>query len=269
VIWLALWTGCVLHRPPEPAIGPRGSWEVAVLVSTGGSAYIESHYELVTEKLGPELWKIATVRTWGQWVGPGDRADYDSASPSPADPWPLTLQHLVASTPAKVRMEEGRPVEIVSAEEWEDTARRAVYASELPADALPSAEALADADGLLADLARTFPGSPRPQWERTERIAGVEARVVETCSFETERQEWTCKGNASETDGQSAKLFEVTTWTSMGVDRHGLRFVETGYSGTLVTLAPGGMGAKDRPITGFRRVVREGVRRGPGQGAEP
>jgi hypothetical protein len=228
-----------------------------VLAATG-SREIEAHYELVTEKIGPSLWKIATVRTWGRWVEPGDTASYDSASPSPSDPWPLTVQHLVASTPAKVRLEEGRPVEIVSAEEWEDTARRAVYGSELPAEALPAGEALADADGLLADLTRTFPGPPQERWERTERLAGVEARVVESCSFQAERQEWACKGTAEATDGQNAQLYEVTTWTTLGVDRAGLRFVETGYSGTLVTLAPDGLGAEDRPITGFRRVIRKG-----------
>lgn len=253
---------CAARRPPEASLGPEGRWEVAVLAATG-SREIEAHYHLATERLKKDRFRISTERTTGSWIEPGDSASFDSASPTGSDPWPLTLQHLVASVPADLQIEDGRPVALLDEATWRDSARRAIYGSSLPAEALPAGEALVDGSGLVADLARTFPGTPpEGPWERRERIAGVDAILTEQCEGgepgppPERKTRWSCAGSARAAEGESAELFEVRTWTEVETDRVGLRSVETGYSGTLVTLSSGGTAADDRPITGFRRVVR-------------
>ncbi|MEQ1504185.1 MAG: hypothetical protein ABMB14_18225, partial [Myxococcota bacterium] len=74
-------------------------WEVDVATATGERT-MEAVYELATEPVGADRWTIATTRTRGAWTSDGEPASFDSASPTSADPWPLTLQHLVASVPA-------------------------------------------------------------------------------------------------------------------------------------------------------------------------
>ena len=113
---------------------------------------------------------------------------------------------------------------------------------------------LVDPEGLLVDLDRTVPGRPPiGTWERGDRIAGLAVRRVEDCVWD--KPKWTCTGTAT-TDQPGVKLFEVTTHTTVTADRRGLLWLETGYSGTLVTLAPDGRDIVDRPIAGVRRVER-------------
>lgn len=255
---LVLCAACASKRPPEATFGRATGWDIAVLAATGDRE-IEAHYELVTERVNSSVFYVSTARTHGQWREPGDSSAFDSAAPTPSDPWPLTLQHLVASVPAKIRIEEGRPVTILDESEWADAAERAIYGSSLPTDAIPAGAALIDAKGLLADLARTFPGTPSLRlWKRDERVAGVDAAITEECRYTVSEgtSSWSCVGEAKEHDGEDAQLFEVKTYTEMEVDSKGLRLVETGYSGTLVTLSKTNTTVDDRPITGFRRVVR-------------
>ena len=94
------------------------------------------------------------------------------------------------------------------------------------------------------DLDRTFPGlPPLGRWERTDRIAGIEVQRIEDCTWE--RPKWTCAGTANTTTPLGAKLFEVTTSTTIETDTRGMVWMESGYTGTLVTLAPDGRDVVD------------------------
>jgi hypothetical protein len=249
-----LLVGCV--HGPSPQI-PRTSrdWSVAVSVATGDRV-LESFYDLHTEPIAPNRWMVSTARTRGTWIEHGASQGFDSEAPTARDPWPLVLQHLVASVPAEVRIEEGRVDELVAPDEWAAAARRAIYGSKLPVEALDAGEALLDPDGLVADLARTFPGTPPSEgvWERPDRIAGLEVVRREQC--EPTGSGWSCDGSAEGADGQDARLFETTTFTRLAADHEGLLWVESGYSGTLVSAAIDGRGVMDRPISGLRRVQR-------------
>lgn len=249
------WTlaACV-HAGPTPSMGGRArTWDVVVVAATG-DRQLEATYVLETEPLGRERWRIATTHTRGAWIEHGETSTFDSEAPTTRDPWPLTLEHIVASVPAEVEVKDGRPTALVDPDGWVDRARSALYGSTLPSEALPAGDRLIDPEGLLVDLDRTFPGRPPVgQWERGDRIAGLPVQRTEACTWQ--KPQWTCAGVAT-TTAPGAKLFEVSTTTTLVADRRGLVWMETGYSGTLVTLAPDGRDIVDRPIAGVRRVQR-------------
>ena len=252
---MVLLAGCARAPLPTPGRSPC-TWDVGVAIANGDRT-LEAIYSLSTEPLDRGVWRVATVRTQGTWESSGTVESFDSASPTGADPWPLTLQHLVAAVPADVRMEGGRATEIMGPDDWSQRARAAIYASNLPVEAVATGEPLVDPAGLLADLERSFPGLPPDgDWIRSEKMAGVAARRTETCTSAATRSErtWDCEGIA-EADG-SARFFEVRTWTRIAADRLGMSWMETGYSGTLVLMAPDGASALDRPIAGLRRIER-------------
>lgn len=229
---------------------------MAVSVATGDRV-LESYYDLRTEPIGPDRWLISTRRTRGTWSEHGEPAAFDSDQPTSRDPWPLVLQHLVATVPAEVEIVDGRVTSLVHPEEWQAAARRAIWGSKLPNEALDAGEPLLDPHGLVVDLARTFPGRPEPEreWVRTDRIAGLDVVVRETC--EPTESGWSCAGSASSAAGQPASLFETATFTRLALDHQGLVWIETGYSGTLVSSVAGDRAAvDDRPISGLRRVQR-------------
>lgn len=218
-------------------------------------------YELRSDRRDDHVWSFWTVRTEGTWEEPGKRSSFDSAAPTDADPWPLTLQHLVASVPAEVRMgPAGAPEALVDPDGWTTAARAAVYGSTLPVEALAGAEPLFDPTGVVEDLARSFPGVPPEDgaWDRTERIAGVAAHRVEQCAVEIDgpNRTWDCRGAVVGPSGGPARLHEVESWTRMVADRDGLRSLDAGYQGTLVMVGPDGRTVFDRPIAGRRRVER-------------
>lgn len=247
--------GCASHAG-VPSLGKeRTAWTVLVLAATGDRT-IEATYALATERVAPDRWLVSTTRTRGTWAGDGEPASYDSDAPTAADPWPLTLQHLIASVPVEVRVDDGHPVALVDPDGWADAARHAVYASDLPNDALAVGQALVDPDGLLADLGRTFPGTPGDgAWARPDRIGGVDAVRTETCARPTPGS-WDCAGTAEATPDAGARLFEVATTTTVATDRRGLVRLDARYTGTLVTLAPSAHWVDDRPVSGIRQVER-------------
>ncbi|MEZ4237769.1 MAG: hypothetical protein R3F59_16805 [Myxococcota bacterium] len=258
MIALLVVAGCArggLHSPALPRAPQR--WEVDVL-SAVGPRTLEAHYALCTERTGRDRWRFRTLRTRGEWLDHSGRATYDSDAPQPADPWPLTLQHAVSAVPADVVVEEGRPVSLVDADAWRSAAHAAIYAAPVPAEALVVGDQLVDPEGLVDDLARTFPGVPAEAgaWERRERLGGVEAVVREDCAPADDG--WACTGAAEAAPGAEAKLFEVATSAAVAVDRQGLASLTSRYTGTLVTLAPGGHGVADQPISGIRSVRRTG-----------
>lgn len=255
---IAALAGCLRAGPPADALGRRAAtWEVDVLVAAGDRS-IEAHYTLRSERAGGDRWRLSTVRTAGTWTDANGAQAFDSAVPSPADPWPLTLQHAISEVPVEVRVERGRPVALADPAAWQEAARAAVYAAPVPGAALASGEALVDPEGLLDDLARTFPGLPPAAgpWVRAERIAGVDAVRTETCA--ADGAGWRCEGVAEAAEGSSGKLFEVGTTTEVRVEGRDVVAVTSRYSGTLVTLAPGGGGVEDQPIAGIRSVRRGG-----------
>jgi hypothetical protein len=252
---LLLLSACV-HGPLPPALPRTGrDWAVAVSVASG-DRMLESSYELHTEPISATHWLVSTSSTKGRWTEHGETRAFDSDAPTTRDPWPLVLQHLVASVPAEVEVEDGRVVALVDPEGWRKAARRAIYGSTLPTEALEIGEPLLDPEGLVADLARDFPGTPPGEtWVRPDKIAGLDATRTETCTA-TREDGWSCEGHAEAAPGQDARLFETTTFTKLATDRQGLLWVETGYSGTLVTAGIDGRSAEDRPISGLRRVQR-------------
>ncbi|MEQ1505584.1 MAG: hypothetical protein ABMB14_25345, partial [Myxococcota bacterium] len=188
----------------------------------------------------------------------GEPASFDSASPTSADPWPLTLQHLVASVPAVVELVDGRPTRLADPDGWTEAAKSAVYGSTLPVEALASGAQLVDPEGLVADLARPFPGVPPADggaWVRADDLAGIPVTRTETCTA-TGGSSWSCVGTATPDPEVGARLFEVETRTELSADRRGWLAIESRYTATLVTLAPGGRGVDDRPVSGIRRVER-------------
>jgi hypothetical protein len=253
--------GCAARGPAAPLGGRRPTpWAVDVLAAAGDRT-MEANYTLQTERVAGDRWRVSTRSTRGTWTDPAGPSTFDSAVPSPADPWPLTLQHVVGAVPAEVRVERGRPVALVDPDAWRREALSAVYAAPVPAEALASGEALVDAEGLLDDLARTFPGLPPPDggdWVRQERIAGIEAVRTEVC--ERTGSGWRCEGTAEVAPGSDGKLFEVGVSTEIVVDGRGVASITSRYTGTAVSLAPGGAGIVDQPIAGIRSVRR---------GAEP
>jgi hypothetical protein len=230
-------------------------WSVVVLVASGDRT-MEAHYELHTEHVRGDRWRVSTVRTHGTWTERGETSTFDSAAPTPADPWPLTLQHAVASVPAEVVVEDGRVVALADEDGWSRAARTAVYASPVPSDAFAAGEQLVDGDGLVGDLARTFVGRPpEGPWVRADTVGGVAAIRSESCVREPPAT-WTCTGTAAADPSTGARLFEVESRTSITADRRGLLAMESWYSGTLVALAAGGRSVDDRPVSGVRRVER-------------
>ena len=111
MIALAL-SGC-LHTGPVPSIGRRATtWDVAVVAATG-DRQLEAFYVLETEPLGHGRWQVATTHTRGAWTEYGETSRYDSDAPTTRNPWPLTLEHLVAAVPADIDVEDGRPTALV------------------------------------------------------------------------------------------------------------------------------------------------------------
>lgn len=232
-------------------------WAVVSSIATGDRA-LDAWFELTTARAGRDRWTVRTTHSAGGWEEHGAPVTFDSDAPSPRDPWALTMQHVVATVPAEVEVAAGRPLALVDAVGWQGDARVALAEAGLPLAAADAGEALVDPVGLLADLQRTFPGAPTTTWERTDRIAGVSVRRVETCAPPKVGKLTTveCAGRAEVDGPSSARLFELTTFTTVRWDRRGLRSVESGYNGTLVVVAPGGDTADDRPISGLRRVER-------------
>lgn len=256
-----IWTVAAFAGPDWPK--RDAAWAVAASVATGsqslGGREVHATYRLVSARTRRGEFTVATERSTGEVLnGSQVEASYDSAHPSSADPWPLTLQHTVASVPVALQVIEGRPVGLVDPERWASDVRAALAALGLPVEADEVGEALVDAEGLLADLQRTFPGRPPGDtWERPDRIAGIQVVRREVCHApETDRglTEVVCFGAAAALEEGPARLFEVSTSTQVSWDRRGLVAVRSTFSGTLVV--SGSDGVLDKPIAGIRQLSR-------------
>ena len=127
-------------------------------------------------------------------------------------------------------------------------------------DSFRSDLALLDPDGIVRDMARNFPGDPSPGilWTRAVTIAAVPATLSERCTVEESAglRTWRCVGTAQGPEEGSARLYEVTSETTVVADRRGLVSYDSRWAGTLVVLAPDQQGVIDRPIAGHRVVER-------------
>lgn len=258
---LALVLGSCVHRPEvgPPSQGPA-RYDVAVAAASGNRS-MTSLYTLEVTPLPPDVWAFRTIHSEGTWEEGGERLQFDSSAPKPSEPWPIVQHHAVAGVAARVRLSEaGVPVAMVDEQRWEADARQALHALGLPPEAVRSGEALVDPGGVVRDLARDFPGVPPAEgaWVRSQRLAGVEGRRVEDCVVAAPgaRTVWTCEGRIESPPGGPALLHDVTTWTTVEVDRRGVVQIEDSYAGTLVVLGPDGTGVLDRAIAGRRLVQR-------------
>ncbi|MCB9686914.1 MAG: hypothetical protein H6735_17880 [Alphaproteobacteria bacterium] len=245
---------------PRVAALPRTrgttAWEVGVAAAIGDGV-VEERYTLRSEPVKHDVWALSTVRSEVLVVSPdGTEQRWSSDARTPGDPWPLVLQHAVASVPALVRMSRGRPVEILSTDDWAEEARAAMAATSLPEGAVATGANLVDPEGLLLDLGRAFPGMPDDgRLVAADRIAGVPALREETCAplDSPGVLRFRCTGTATATDG-SNRLHDVDTWTELVADRDGMVWMESAYGGTL--RGRGGTNRGAVAVAGHRRVER-------------
>ncbi|MCA9494979.1 MAG: hypothetical protein KC621_33860 [Myxococcales bacterium] len=245
---------------PRVAALPRTrgatAWEVGVAAAIGDGV-VEERYTLRSEPVKRDVWALSTVRSEVLVVSPdGAEQRWSSEARTSADPWPLVLQHAVATVPALVRMSRGRPVELLSSDDWGEAARAAMRATDLPEDAVATGANLIDPDGLLLDLRRAFPGMPDDgRLVADDRIAGVPALREERCSpLDMDGAiRFRCTGTATASDG-SGRLHDVDTWTEVVADRSGMVWMESAYGGTL--RGRGGSTRGALAVAGHRRVER-------------
>jgi len=254
--WLFAVAGCV--HAPLAAPPARGAvvYDVAV-VSAAGERTVTALYALEATPSGPRTWSVRTLHTAGAVEEGGGTWTFDSAAPTGGDPWPLLLQHAVASVPAEVRFDaNGAPEALADPEAWEAAARRAVEALALPREADAAADQVIDPDGLLADLRRTFPGTPPAgTWSRPDRLGPIDAVRAETCTeaMADDARTWTCSGEVVGAVEGAVHLHEGTSTTTIVADARGLATHESSWSGTL--LWRDGDDVRDTPVGG-RRLVR-------------
>jgi len=262
LIPLLLLLACA-RRPPAAMPDPERprAYKVGV-VTANGDAFATSITTLRVVPRGDQVYAFTTEHTEGSWEEGAAAMTFDSATPRPSDPWPVTLQHAVATVPAPIRVDDrGRLVDFEQQEAWKRAARAAIDAAELPPQAQVAAESLIDPQGVLRDLRRNFPGLPEIEgtWEREETIAGVPARRVETCEQQEQPKSivYTCTGTIQGPQEGTARLVDGTSRTVLTIDRSGLVDLDLTYEGTLVLLAPDGKQVLDRAVAGRRKVVRQ------------
>jgi hypothetical protein len=257
---IAVVTACA-RVPPDTAL-PRSEaslYDVAVAVASGERT-VTSVYLLEVVPDGDRVWTVRTVHTEGTWEEGGESFTFDSDEPRPEDPWPLSLQHAVASVPAAVRFtEDGVPVGLVEEEGWRMAGLKAMQALQLPSQAMSAGDALLDPGGLVRDLQRNFPGMPpEGMWVRDESIVGLPSQRIESCEATTERRRavWRCEGEVEGPKTGSARLHQVESSSVVVMDGRGLLSLEGTFSGTVVMLDESGTDLVDRPVAGRRLVVR-------------
>jgi len=258
VAWIA---GCV-HRPLVPSPPPRAPSIYDVAVAAGhGHKMITSLYTLEIVPAERGLWHVRTLHSEGTWEEGGQAIAFNSRAPQRSDPWMLTLQHAISSAPAQIQFSEGgRPERMVDEQEWLARGRTQLHATDLPPQAIASAGSLLDADGVIRDLRRSFPGQPvEGTWTRDERIAGVEVKRVESCtaSRDGDRISWSCVGELQGPERGSAALLATSCSTTLTLDRRGLVALREEYGGTLYQVTATGLQI-DRPVVGMRSVARRG-----------
>lgn len=261
VLTFGLLFGCAPRMPhPLPSASRPATFRVAVAAGQG-DAIVSQLSTLESHPKNKDSVVLLTSQTEGSLSRRDAEVTFDSRSPSPADPWPITLQHAVAQVPAQVRYsaETGQIMELVDVESWKNSARSAIRALRLPPEAIASGDAMVDPEGLLGDLRRYFPGSPSigSSWRRADRIGGVMVTREETCALQRQKGQriYQCTGVFQAQDTQVAYIQGAASTTNITIDKQGLVRMESQYSGTLHRPIMGGSDTIDQPIYG-RRVVQ-------------
>ena len=246
---------------PLATAPPQGEavYDVAVLAASG-TRVISSVYSLEVSGEGAGVYTFTTLHSEGSWEEGAEAVFFDSNVPRPSDPWPLVLQHAISTVPVALRFEGGAPSAMVDEEGWKAAGLQAVNAEmvkrDLPEQARTTGLQLLDPGGVLRDLRRNFPGNPpEGAWSRAVSIAGVPARVTQTCEPQGPRRV-VCRGTAQGPTEGATRLHEVDVVTDITSDGQGLVSLEHTYSGTLVLYDPGQERVLDRPIAGKRLVQR-------------
>ncbi|MBN2799688.1 MAG: hypothetical protein JXX28_11125 [Deltaproteobacteria bacterium] len=250
---LALLIGCA-HRP-APA---SGLYQIGAATASADRV-MSTLYTVSVKRDAFDAATVRTVHTEGEWTEGGRDNRFDSDAQTGADPWPLRLEHAVASAPAAVRLSpEGAVTALIDEQGWRDAARDQITALDLPGAASAAAEALIDPEGLLRDLRRSFPGRPEAVWVREESLGGITAALEEACTRSREGRltVWTCAGGAREGGVGKARLQELTTWSIVRADRRGLQSFEMGYEGDVVVLDASGVVRLKNTLMGRRLVSR-------------
>jgi hypothetical protein len=260
---VALTVACAGRAAPRPTPSPRAvtTWRIGVVTGSAGRTTTEV-YTLDAVPRPGGAWAFATRATEGTIEEGAAAIQWSSEDPRPEDPWPLVVQYAISSVPAPIVFDpSGRPERLVDPSAWRDAARAAVAARDLPEQAGSSVEPLLDADGLIRDLQRTFPGQPPADgaWVRDETIAGLTVRRIETCTASEAggAVTWTCAGTLEPLGDRAGRLFDAETTTTLTLDRHGLVTLDSRYVATLVRLDATGERAFDVPVAGRRQVVRQ------------
>lgn len=250
--------------PPAAFPDPDAPRVYKVGVATAqGDAVATSITTLRVIPRGDDVYAFLTERSEGSWEQGAAAMTFDSEDPKGTDPWPITLQHAVATVPAPIRVHPrtGALQAFQQQEVWRSAARSAVEAADLPVQARLSAESLLDPEGVLRDLRRNFPGTPTEDgpWVREETIAGVPTTRVERCEAETVRATttWTCSGRLAGPEEGPARLVDGVSKTVLTVDRDGLVELDLTYEATLIVLGSREGQVLDRPVFGRRKVVRQ------------
>jgi hypothetical protein len=252
VIW---WTVVACTTPPAAFPDRTVDYDEVVLTASARSS-LESTVRYRVEPGKGGVWWVKTLRTEGVVYDDGQPITrFDSSTPRGSDAWPLVLQHAIAATPALITVDDrGRPSGLLDPDTWEVDALAAIGEAPVPAAARADTQ-LIDAEGFVANLARTFVGvPPRGEWVRRERVAGLLAERREACE-PVERGVVRCEGRCVADDDPRGTLFGTDCWTEVAYDRDGITRIESGYAGTLVR-SDGQGDAEDLPVAGQRLVLR-------------
>ena len=242
------WLLATVHAAPLPdsAVYRIGS------VMGSAERVLTSEAEVSVTHAGGKRWTFAVQRSLTTLEG-GETWRFDSAAPQPTDPWPVSQQHAVEAVPVRILLDGlGRP-SAVSDPAWQEAALAALAALPLPASAAASGEALVDAAGVVEGYARDFPGVPPKgsAWVRPERVAGVLAQRVETCTASTDggTTHIQCAGTL-----EAPALQGGVSRTELAYDRQGLVWMDASWEATVL------VGAERRPefVGARRRVQRQG-----------
>jgi len=230
-------------------------------MTLGEGMTIRSEYEIELQPLRPDARTVQTNYSAGVIDRGGEEIRFDSRNPSDEDPWPMLIQHVVASTPLRVVFEHsGKPVAVEGIEEWKSLVTTRLGALEFPVNTQDPDSELLDPEAILRDLSRTFPGAPVSEgpFQRPLRVAGVAGSVDEDCrQAATPRGvAWECEGGVESLQHGAVHVFGITTHLAMGYDRSGLYRLEADYVGTVVRMNPSTGELLDEPIGGKRLVER-------------
>lgn len=235
-------------RPPSAAVPSGGSTWIVVAVSATPDRLVSATTWLRVAQARPAEATVATLRAEGTWETPEGSGSWASDAIDGATPWPLRIQHVVASVPAAFAWsDDGSPTQVIDPDGWREQVVVALAALELPTEALSTVSNVVDPDGLLRDLRRTFPGVPPASgpWVRDEGFGARTLTRSETCARARDggTVTWRCSGTV---DGDGVS--EGAATTSLVVDRRGLVEVESRWEALIAGVGPVGV---------RRLVVRE------------